>query len=173
MNELCNFIAPLMLLSMNYLKIIAIFLVVGGIYFFYLFIPNRIMISGNDYFPKDANDPNKGITQIQYWDKWMPYQKIEGHSFVFENGKLDVQEAFISSAKSNFSMDNTNAPLIISALDAGNDSTYVRYECSIDNRSFSPILRWQNYASSKKMEVQILKIMKAAKDYYSNPAMNK
>ncbi len=173
MYELCKFMAPLMLLSMKYLKIIAFCLVVGGIYFFYLFIPNRIMISGNDYFPKAANDPIKGIIQIQYWDKWMPYKKIEDHSFVFENSKLDVQESFISSAKSIFSMDNTNAPLIISALDAGNDSTYVRYECSIDNRTFSPMARWQNYTSSKKMEVQILKIMKAAKDYYSNPPMNK
>jgi hypothetical protein len=173
MNELCNFMAHLMLLPMKYLKMTAFLLVVGGIYFFYLFIPNRIIISGNDYFPKAANDPDKGILQIQYWDKWMPYKKIEGHSFVFENCKLDVQEAFISSAKSNISRDDTNAPLIISALDAGNDSTYVRYECSIDNRSFSPIVRWHNYASSKKMEEQILKIMKAAKIYYSKPAINK
>ena len=152
---------------MKYLKIIGFLLVVGGIYFFYLFIPNRIILSGNHNFPKAANDPSKGILQIQYWDKWMPYKKIEGHSFIFENSKLDVQEAFLSSAKSNFSIGDMNALLIISSLDADNDSAFVRYECVIENRTLSPIKRWQNYTSSKKMEQQILKIMNAAKVYYS------
>jgi hypothetical protein len=154
---------------MKYLKIIGFLLAVVGIYFFYLFIPNRIILSGNENFPKAANDPSKGILQIQYWDKWIPYKKIEGHSFIFENSRLDVQEAFLSSAKSNISIDDVNALLIISALDAGNDSAFVRYECIIDNKTLSPLKRWQHYSSSKKMEQQILKIMRAAKDYYSKP----
>lgn len=173
MYELCKFMPQLTAKPMKYLKILGFLLAISGIYFFYLFIPNKIIIAGNDNFPKAANDPNKGILQIQYWDKWMPYKKIEGHSFVFENCKLQVNEAFISSAKSDFSIDDFNALFIISALDAGNDSTFVRYECIIDNKTISPLKRWQHYTSSKKLEKQILKIMNAAKVYYSKTPASK
>ena len=158
---------------MKYLKIIAFALAIGGFYYFYQFIPNKIVISGNDHFSIAAIDPSKGILQIQYWDKWMPYKKIEGHSFLFENSRLDVQESFLSAAKSNFSMDGINALLIISALEAGNDSCFVRYECVIDNKNYSPLKRWHYYHTSKKIESQILKIMKAAKVYYSKPPVTK
>jgi hypothetical protein len=145
-------------------------IVVLAIYFIYLFIPNRIILSGNDNYGKSANDAKLGILQIQYWDKWMPYKTIDtlNRRFYFENSRMDVQNAFISSAKSKFIVDDVEAILTFSAIDAGNDKTYVRYECIIENRGFSPMTRIHNYQASKKMEKELALIIQAAKKHYTN-----
>jgi hypothetical protein len=144
-------------------------MVLLSFYFIYLFIPNRIIISGNDKFGISANDPNFGILQIQYWDKWIPYKSIDtiNHSFYFENSRMDVQNAFISSAKSKLIVDHTEGILTFSALDAGEGKTYVRYECAIENRGFNPMVRLRNYLASKKMAKEIAFIMQAAKKHYT------
>jgi len=154
---------------MKYLKISLASIVVIAIYFIYLYIPNRIIISGNDNFGKSANDPKFGILQIQYWDKWMPYKTIDtlNRRFNFEHGHMDVQNAFISNAKSKFIVDDVEAVLTFSAIEADNDKAYVRYECIINNRTFSPMTRIQNYLASKKMEKELLVIFQAAKKYYT------
>ena len=155
---------------MKYLKMSLTIIVVLAIYFIYLFIPNRIILSGNDNFGKSANDAKLGILQIQYWDKWMPYKTIDtlNRRFYFENSRMDVQNAFISSAKSKFIVDDVEAILTFSAIDAGNDKTYVRYECIIENRGFSPMTRIHNYQASKKMEKELALIIQAAKKHYTN-----
>jgi hypothetical protein len=155
---------------MKYLKMSLTIIVVLAIYFIYLFIPNRIILSGNDNFGKSANDAKLGILQIQYWDKWMPYKTIDtlNRRFYFENSRMDVQNAFISSAKSKFIVDDVEAILTFSAIDAGNDKTYVRYECIIENRGFSPMTRIHNYQASKKMEKELAVIIQAAKKHYTN-----
>lgn len=155
---------------MKYLKMSLTIIVVLTIYFIYLFIPNRIILSGNDNFGKSANDAKLGILQIQYWDKWMPYKTIDtlNRRFYFENSRMDVQNAFISSAKSKFIVDDVEAILTFSAIDAGNDKTYVRYECIIENRGFSPMTRIHNYQASKKMEKELALIIQAAKKHYTN-----
>jgi len=156
---------------MKYLKITASILAIAFIYFFYLFIPNRIVFAGSDYLPKLKDSSKKGILEIQYWDKWMPYKKIDGHSFVFEEGKMEVGDAFLSSAKCIYSIDDLYAPVIFTAVEAGNDSTLLRYECNIYNRYFSPIKRVHNYLIAKKIEQQLIPIMAAAKKYYSEPTV--
>jgi len=155
---------------MKYLKMSLTIIVVLAIYFIYLFIPNRIILSGNDNYGKSANDAKLGILQIQYWDKWMPYKTIDtlNRRFYFENSRMDVQNAFISSAKSKFIVDDVEAILTFSAIDAGNDKTYVRYECIIENRGFSPTTRIHNYQASKKMEKELALIIQAAKKHYTN-----
>ncbi len=155
---------------MKYLKMSLTIIVVLAIYFIYLFIPNRIILSGNDNYGKSANDAKLGILQIQYWDKWMPYKTIDtlNRRFYFENSRMDVQNAFISSAKSKFIVDDVEAILTFSAIDAGNDKTYVRYECIIENRGFSPMTRIHNYQASKKMEKELALIIQAAKKHYTN-----
>ena len=155
---------------MKYLKMSLTIIVVLAIYFIYLFIPNRIILSGNDNYGKSANDAKLGILQIQYWDKWMPYKTIDtlNRRFYFENSRMDVQNAFISSAKSKFILDDVEAILTFSAIDAGNDKTYVRYECIIENRGFSPMTRIHNFQASKKMEKELALIIQAAKKHYTN-----
>ena len=155
---------------MKYLKISLTIIVVLAIYFIYLFIPNRIILTGNDNFGKSANDPNLGILQIQYWNKWMPYKSIDtiNRRFYFQNSRMDVQNAFISSAKSTFIVDDVAAVLTFIAIDAGNNKTYVKYECIIENRGFSPMARIKNYQASKKMEKDLAVIIQAAKKHYTN-----
>jgi len=154
---------------MKYFKITLASIAVLAIYFIYLYIPNRIIISGNDNFGQSANDPHLGILQIQYWDKWIPYKSIDtlNRRFYFENSRMDVQNAFISNAKSKFVVDDVEAILTFSAIEAGNDKTFVRYECVINNRTFSPIARIHNYQSSKIMEKELAVIMQAAKKHYA------
>jgi hypothetical protein len=154
---------------MKYLKISLSVILALAIYFIYLFIPNRIVLSGNDNYGMAANDPNYGILQIQYWDKWMPYKKIDtvNNRFYFDNSSMDVQNAFISSAKSKLIVDETEGTLTLTALDAGNGKTYVRYECIIENRGSNPLYRIRNYQAAKKMEKEIAVIMQAAKKHYT------
>jgi hypothetical protein len=156
---------------MKYLKIAASVLAIAFVYTIYLYIPNKIVFAGNDYIPKFADNKRKDILEIQYWDKWMPYKKIDGHSFIFEEGKMEVGDAFLSSAKCIYSIDDVYAPVIFTAIDAGNDSTLIRYECSLYNRYFSPIKRVHNYLIAKKIEQQLIPIMSAAKKYYSQPVI--
>ena len=156
---------------MKYLKITGSILAIAFFYFIYLYIPNRIVIAGNDYIPKLKDTNKRDILEIQYWDKWMPYKKIDGHSFIFEEGKMEVGDAFLSSAKCIYSIDDVYAPVIFSSVEAGNDSTLFRYESNIFNRYFSPIKRVHNYLIAKKIEKQLVPIMAAAKKYYSQPAV--
>jgi hypothetical protein len=154
-------------------KIIGILLGIIAIvafYFIYLFIPNRIVVAGNDYIPKFTDSNKKDFLEIQYWDKWMPYKKIEGHSFVFENGKLEVGDAFISSAKCIYSIDEVYAPVIFTSVEADSNRNMIRYECNLYNRYVSPITRVKNYLIAKKIQQQLIPIMAAAKTYYSKPA---
>ena len=156
---------------MKYLKIIASILAIALFYFIYLFIPNKIVLTGNNYIPKSADELTKGIMEIQYWDRWMPYKKIESHTFIFEQGQMEVQEAFISSAKSKFTLEDIIAPITLSAVDAGKDSSFLRYECLIDNHNISPVKRIHTYLMSKKIQAQLDPILLAAKKYYSNPVV--
>ena len=155
---------------MKYLKISLTIIVVLAIYFIYLFIPNRIILTGNDNFGKSANDPNLGILQIQYWNKWMPYKSIDSinSGFYFQNSRMVVQNTFISYAKSTFIVDDVAAVLTFIAIDAVNNKTYVKYECIIENRGFSPMARIKNYQASKKMEKDLAVIIQAAKKHYTN-----
>jgi hypothetical protein len=156
---------------MKYLKITASILSIAFIYLFYLYIPNRIVFAGTDYLPKSKDSTKRGILEIQYWDKWMPYKKVDGHSFIFEEGKMEVGDAFLSSAKCKYSIDDVYVPVIFTAVDAGSDSILFTYECNMYNRFFSPIKRMQNYLIAKKIEHQLIPIMAAAKKYYSEPAL--
>ena len=156
---------------MKYVKIAATILAIAFFYFTYLYIPNKIVFAGNDYIPKFSDSSKKDFLEIQYWDKWMPYKKIEGHSFIFENGKMEVGDAFLSTAKCIYSIDEVYVPVIFSSVDAGNDSSLIRYECNLYNRYFSPITRIQNYLIAKKVQQQLIPIMNAAKKYYSEPVI--
>jgi hypothetical protein len=156
---------------MKYFKIIASILAIAVFYFIYLFIPNKIVLSGNDYIPKSADELTRGIMEIQYWDRWMPYKKIEGHTFLFEKGKMEVQEAFISSAKSKYSLEDITAPITLSAVDAGKDSSFLRYECIIDNHNISPVKRVHYYLMSKEIQKELDPILLAAKKYYTQPTV--
>ena len=152
---------------MKYLKMGLLAILVLGIYFIYLFIPNRIILSGNDNYGKSANDPNFGILQIQYWDKWMPHQSIQDNTFIFKQGKLEVHESFLSAIKCFYTLNEMSGPVTYSAIDAGGDSTLMRYEAKIDNRILSPLKRIQNYADSKKMKLQLDATLVAAANFYS------
>ena len=155
---------------MKYLKIILAIILIATFYFVYLFIPNTIIIAENDNYGKSANDPKFGILQIQYWDKWIPFKKIDtlNSRFYFENSYMDVKDAFISSAKSIFVVDEVEGILTISAIEDGNNKTYVRYECVISNRTISPIKRIHNFITAKKMKKELTVVIQAAKKYYSN-----
>jgi hypothetical protein len=155
---------------MKYLKITASILAFAFVYFTYLYIPNKIILAGNDYIPNKIDSNKKNFLEIQYWDQWMPYKKIEGHSFIFDNGKMEVGDAFLSSAKCIYTIDDVYVPVIFTSVDAGNDSSLIRYECNLYNRYFSPVTRIQNYFIAKKIQQQLIPIMTAAKKYYSSRA---
>ena len=100
----------------------------------------------------------------------MPYKSIDtiNRRFYFQNSRMVVQNTFISSAKSTFIVDDVAAVLTFIAIDAGNNKTYVKYECIIENRGFSPMARLKNYQASKKMEKELAVIIQAAKKHYTN-----
>jgi hypothetical protein len=153
---------------MKYYKIILAIAISASFIFIYLFIPSNIIVSDNIVVHQSGSSVTRGFVQIQYWDKWMPHKKIEGHSFILEEGELAINASFIASVKANFSKGDFSSGVIFSAIDAGRDSTLIRFEASVDNRHLSPITRIQNYIESRKLKSQLLTIIKAAGAYYGS-----
>ncbi len=152
---------------MKYFKEIIAVIVIIAFLFIYLFIPNTITISENAIATQTGTGVVRSFIQIQYWDRWMPKKGIEGHSFLWEDGKLTINASFIASVKATFEKEGFDAPVTFSAIDAGKDSTLIRYEAIIDNRHISPVTRINNYLESRKLKTQLAKILKAATSYYS------
>jgi len=136
--------------------------------FIYLFIPNRIIVNDNIIVNQSGTAVTRGFVQIQYWDKWMPHEAIEGHSFILSKGKLEINASFIASVKANYTNDDFTAGVTFSAIDAGKDSTLMRYEAEVDNRHLSPITRIQNYVAAQQLKATLKHILSAASSYYSS-----
>jgi hypothetical protein len=66
-----------------------------------------------------------------------------------------------------------SGPVTYSAIDAGGDSTMLRYEANINNKIISPIGRINNYFDSKKMKVQLDSTLIAATIFYSKQENSK
>jgi len=152
---------------MKYFKEMLAILVIIAFLFIYLFIPNTITISENTTATQTGTGVVRSFMQIQYWDRWMPRKGIEGHTFIWEDGKLTINASFIASVKANFQKEGFEAPVTFSAIDAGKDSTLISYEAVINNRHLSPVTRINNYLESQKLKTQLGKILKAAASYYS------
>jgi hypothetical protein len=135
--------------------------------FTYLYIPNKIVVSNNLFVYQAGTSVTRGLTQIEYWDKWVPYKSIEGHSFILEEGKLEVVESFIASAKTNYLLGDKTTPVFFSAVDAGKDSSLLRFEAVIDNRHLSPITRIENFFTSKHIERNMNALLQKAGSYYN------
>lgn len=152
---------------MKYLKIILAIVLSAAFLFIYLFIPNNIIVSDNVYVTQAGSSVTRSFVQIQYWDKWMPHKSIEGHSFIWEDGALEIHTSFIASVKANFTKEGFESAIIFSAVDAGKDSSLVRFEAEVDNRHLSPITRLHNYVEAQKLKKQLNIVIKTAAAYYS------
>lgn len=152
---------------MKYLKIILALVLSAAFLFIYLFIPNNIIVSDHVYVTQAGSSVTRSFVQIQYWDKWMPHKAIEGHSFILEDGTIEINASFIASVKSRFTKENFEAGIIFSAVDAGKDSSLVRFEAEVDNRHLSPLTRIHNYIEAQKLKVQLNTIIRTASAYYS------
>ena len=151
---------------MKYLKIILAIVLSAAFLFIYLYIPNNIIVSNNVYVYQAGSSVTRGFVQIQYWDKWMPRKSIQGHSFIWEDGELEINAAFIASVKSKFTKPEFEAGVTFSAVDAGKDSSLVRFEAEVDNRHLSPVTRIHNYLEAQKLKIQLNKVIDAAASYY-------
>ena len=152
---------------MKYLKIILAIVLSAAFLFIYLFIPNNIIVSDNVYVTQVGSSVTRSFVQIQFWDKWMPHKAIEGHSFIWEKGALEINASFIASVKARFTKEDFEAGVIFSAVDAGKDSSLVRFEAEVDNRHLSPITRIHNYIEAQQLKTQLLTVIKTAAAYYS------
>ena len=152
---------------MKNLKIIVAAACIVAAFFIYLFIPNRISLKGDYYVAKESNGVTRAMLSIQYWDKWMPYKKIEGHTFIFDKGSLEVLASFVSSARTNYLLDGVYAHVNFLAVSAGKDSTLIRYDAEVYNAYFSPIKRIQNYQTAQKINTQLQIILNAAGKSFS------
>lgn len=152
------------------MKIFKLFLGIGITVFLlitYIFIPNKILVTKSAYVRQPGSSVTNGFMQIQYWDKWMPHESIEGNTFIFKQGKMEVHESFLSAIKCFYTLDEMSGPVTYSAIDAGGDSTLLRYEAIINNKVISPIKRFKNYFGSQKMKLQLDTTLEAAIHFYS------
>jgi len=151
---------------MKYIKtslaIIAAFIVI----LVYLIIPNKIVVSKTIFVHQPGNLVVNAFMSIQYWDKWMPHKSIDDHTFILTQGKLEVHESFLASIKCLYTINELATPVTYSAIDAGGDSTMIRYEANVNNRFISPIKRIHNYLDSKKMKLQLDTTLEAAAVFY-------
>lgn len=76
------------------MKYIKLFLAVSVTFFVilvYLVIPNKIIVSNTSFVRQPGNLVTNAFMSIQYWDKWMPHDSINDHTFILKQGKLEVQ----------------------------------------------------------------------------------
>jgi hypothetical protein len=152
---------------MKYIKLFLIITITFFVVLVYLVIPNKIVVSNTSFVHQPGNLVTNAFMSIQYWDKWMPHKTIEDHTFILRQGKLEVHESFLSAIKCFYSLNEMSGPVTYSAIDAGGDSTMLRYEANINNKIISPIGRINNYFDSKKMKVQLDSTLIAATVFYS------
>lgn len=158
---------------MKYIKKILIVTIAFFVILVYLIIPNKIVVSNTRFVHQPGNLVSNAFTSIQYWDKWMPRKSIEDHTFILEQGKLEVHESFLSAVKCLYTINAISVPVTYSAIDAGGDSTMIRYEGNLNNKFVSPMIRINNYLDSKKMKVQLDITLEAAKNFYSKKENSK
>ncbi|MEY4051855.1 MAG: hypothetical protein EB092_04735 [Chitinophagia bacterium] len=158
---------------MKYIKLFLITVFSFFIILVYLFIPNKIVVSSVSYVHQPGNIVTNSFMSIQYWDKWMPHDSINDHTFVLKQGKLEVHESFLSAVKCLYTLNEMSGPVTYSAIDAGGDSTMIRYEANINNKFISPMKRIHNYFDSKKMKLQLDITLEAAKKFYTKRENNK
>jgi hypothetical protein len=151
---------------MKYIKLFLIITITFFVILVYLVIPNKIVVSSNNFVHQPGNVVSNAFMSIQYWDKWMPHDSIDDHTFILRKGRLEVNESFLSAIKCFYTLNEMSGPVTYSAIDAG-DSTMLRYEANIDNKVISPMRRINNYFDSKKMKGQLDITLEAAKKFYS------
>ena len=151
---------------MKYIKLFLIIALSLFVFLVYLVIPNKIVVSNNNFVHQPGNIVSNAFMSIQYWDKWMPHDSIDDHTFILRKGRLEVNESFLSAIKCFYTLNEMSGPVTYSAIDAG-DSTMLRYEASIDNKIISPMKRINNYFDSKKMKIQLDSTLIAATIFYS------
>ena len=158
---------------MKYIKLFLIIAISFFVILVYLVIPNKIVVTSTRYVHQSGNLVTNSFMSIQYWDKWMPHDSINDHTFILKQGKLEVHESFLSAVKCLYTLNEMSGPVTYSAIDAGGDSTMIRYEANINNKFISPMKRVNNYVDSKKMKVQLDITLEAAKIFYSKKENNK
>jgi hypothetical protein len=158
---------------MKYIKLFLIITITFFVIVVYLFIPNKIVVSSTNFVHQPGSIVTNAFMSIQYWDKWMPYDSIDDHTFILKQGKLEVHESFLSAIKCFYTLNEMSGPVTYSAIDAGGDSTMLRYEANINNKIISPIGRINNYFDSKKMKVQLDSTLIAATIFYSKQENSK
>jgi len=158
---------------MKYIKLFLIIAISLFVFLVYLVIPNKIVVSNNNFVHQPGNIVSNAFMSIQYWDKWMPHDSIDDHTFILKQGKLEVNESFLSAVKCFYTINEMSGPVTYSAIDAGGDSTMLRYEATINNKFISPLQRINNYLDSKKMKGQLDITLEAAKNFYSKKENNK
>ena len=152
---------------MKYIKFFLIITITFFVIVVYLFIPNKIVVSSTNFVQQPGSLVPNAFMSIQYWDKWIPYDSIDDHTFILKQGKLEVHESFLSAIKCLYTINEMSGPVTYSAIDAGGDSTMLRYEANINNKFISPMQRINNYLDSKKMKLQLDITLEAAKNFYS------
>jgi hypothetical protein len=158
---------------MKFIKLFLIITITLFVILVYLVIPNKIAVSKTSYVHQPGNLVTNSFMSIQNWDKWMPHDSINDHTFILKQGKLEVHESFLSAIKCLYTINEMSGPVTYSAIDAGGDSTMIRYEAIINNKFISPIRRINNYVDSKKMKMQLDITLDAAKNFYSKKENNK
>ena len=157
---------------MKYIKIFLALSITFFVILVYLVIPNKIVVSNNKFVQQPGSLVPNAFMSIQYWDKWMPHDSIDDHTFILRKGRLEVNESFLSAIKCFYTLNEMSGPVTYSAIDAGGDSTMLRYEVTINNKFISPLQRINNYLDSKKMKVQLDITLEAAKKFYSKKENN-
>ena len=73
---------------MKYIKIFLALSITFFVILVYLVIPNKIVVSNNKFVQQPGNLVPNAFMSIQYWDKWMPHDSIDDHTFILRKGRL-------------------------------------------------------------------------------------
>ena len=122
----------------------------------YVFIPNQIVIKGQQIVNQPTASVNRGMMQTKKWAAWMP-KDIE----------INVIGSLVATIQAELTVDQLKVPVLFSIMDGKDKNTIISFETTMDHNQWSPIARVQYYIFSKKIQFKLDRILKAAGAYYN------
>lgn len=123
----------------------------------YIWIPNLIIIKGNQIVYQPVTSVNRGIMQTDKWQEWLP-----------EDIVLKVKGSLVATIQTALNQDGIQVPIVFSVMAREKQTALISFETTMDNKQWSPIARIQYYIFAKKIENKLKRVLSAAGNYYND-----
>jgi len=157
---------------MKFTKVFLAIVIAGLLCFVYLFIPSSLIVSGSSIAHQSNNSVIRGFMQLDHWDEWLPAEDTGKNAYSLNHGPLKIISSNVASVNAAYLVGAERFPIVFATDAVGNDSTAIKYQLTIDNISFSPIKRIENYFLALSIKKELSTLIEQAGNYFSKTKSN-